>query len=86
MPVVLFFLLLSVIEKKGGVSSQDWGEVIFIPSGRKFFGKFHKFWLQKCYLDVKETFCRFVKSKNFELSCLLFYVVFFLPTGWGFFW
>lgn len=85
-PVVLFFLLLSVISKKGGINSQDLGKVIFIPSGRKFFGKFRKFLLQKCYLDAKETFCRFVKSNNFKLSRLLFYVIFFLMASWGFFW
>lgn len=73
-------------QKKGGINSQDLGKVIFIASGREFFGKFRNFLLRKCYLDAKETFCRFVKSKNFKLSHLLFYVIFFLLAGWGFFW
>lgn len=50
-------------------------------------GSFIKFLLQKCYLDVKETFCRFVKSKNFKLSSLLLCVIFFLLAGClAFFW
>lgn len=48
------------------------------------FGKFFKFLLCKYCLDVKEMFSRFVKHKNFKLSCLLFYVIFFSLAGWGF--
>lgn len=47
-------------------------------------GSFISFLLRKCYLDMKETFCIFVKSKKFELSCLLFCTI-FLMAGWHLF-
>lgn len=56
--------------------------MIFIPS-EKNFGKFCKFLFCKYCLDVKEMFCKFVKHKNFKLSCLFFCVIFLL-AGWGF--
>lgn len=65
-------------------------KVIFMPSVRRFCEKFVKFSLGKCYLDVKETFCRFKKSKNSKLPCLLCYVILLVASWvvgllfWGF--
>lgn len=64
MPLVLFLLWLSVIEKEGGINSQDWDGVIFIPSGRKFFGKFHKFFVAKVLLRYEGNILYICKEQE----------------------